>query len=75
MIIDRIENGIAVIEDKGRFIEVNVSELPDDSREGSVLIKCAEGYILDPVCEEERRKAAAELKMRLFRRRKNKNND
>ena len=70
MIIDRIENGIAVIEDDGHFIEADASKLPCGAKEGSVLIRCGEVYVLDPYCEKQRRKAAIELKKRLFRKKK-----
>ncbi len=68
MKIDRIENGIAVIERDGSFFEVSLSELPEGAREGSVLVETQDGYALDTDAEKQRRMAAAQRRMRLFRR-------
>ncbi len=43
--LDRIENGIAVIEDEnGDFTEIPLSELPDGVREGSALTRTDCGF-------------------------------
>lgn len=56
MIVDRIENGIAVIErEDGNFFELPLSELPESVQDGSVLIANCEGYALDNLATKERR--------------------
>jgi len=58
LIVDRIEAGFAVCEDKGgTSAHVALSELPRDVREGDCLRKDDGCYIID-VEETARRKAA-----------------
>lgn len=62
-IIDRIEDGIAVIESKsGEVIELPKNALPKSAREGQCLIKEGDGYIIDKAATEKRR---AEMRSRL----------
>lgn len=69
MTIDRIENGIAVIENEdGGMSEIPLSELPDTVREGSVIVKTAGGYIHDRETEGLRRKRLSERTRRIFKR-------
>jgi hypothetical protein len=67
MVIDRIENGIAVVEDGGRMTEIPLAELPKGAKEGSVLKKTKDGYELDLQTEAEMRKKLAERTRRLFK--------
>ena len=48
LIIDRFENGFAVVEDgeSGEIFDIPVSNLPAGAREGSVLKRTESGYIL-----------------------------
>lgn len=68
MIIDRFEGDIAVIETDGGMIEVNVSELPDNAREGDVLALENGRYTVDCEASEERRRKASDRLQRLFER-------
>jgi len=62
-IIDRIEDGIAVIESKsGEIIELPKTALPKGAREGQCLIKKGDGYIIDKAGTEKRK---AEMRSRL----------
>jgi len=64
-IIDRIEDGIAVLENKsGEIIELPRKDLPKGAREGQCLIKEGEGYAIDRAGTEKRK---AEMKARLDR--------
>ncbi len=57
MVVDRIENGYAVIEKKdGTFFELPLSELPFDVHEGCVLVRNCEGYALDLIAEKKLRR-------------------
>ena len=68
MIVDRIENGMAVIErENGTFLEIPLSELPESVHEGCVLVSNCEGYALDIVAERELRKRNALLTSQLFK--------
>lgn len=65
--VDRIENGIAVIEgDDGAFFQLPASQLPHGVREGSVLRRTQDGFVLDPEAERERRHMLYEKTKRLF---------
>lgn len=68
MIIDRIEGDIAVVEcDDGSFTEFALSRLPKGAREGSVLVRCGDGFILDTEKENSLRQAAAERTRSIFK--------
>lgn len=65
--VDRIENGIAVCEDdEMNIIRLPVSSLPQGTKEGSVLIKEADGWQLDAESERERRENIMRLQKKLF---------
>lgn len=69
LIVDRIENGIAVLEkDDLSVVEVALSALPDGTKEGSVILQNEDGsYNLDLTEEEARRKRLLELQKNLFK--------
>ena len=68
MIVDRIENMIAVIErEDGTFFELPLSELPEGVCEGCVLVQNCEGYAVDMQTTEERRKRNAMRTHSLFK--------
>ena len=56
-IIDRIEDGIAVLECQttGDIIEIPKSDLPKTAREGHVLMKDGDGYAIDREATQRRR--------------------
>lgn len=70
--IDRIEDGIAVMDSEGgERITVPVGRLPDRVRDGSVLILMPDGVFLhDCATETERRRALSERFSRLKNRNK-----
>lgn len=68
MIIDRFEGELAVIETDGGMIEINVSELPENAREGDVLVLENGRYAVDSEATEQRRKNASDRLRRLFER-------
>ena len=59
--IDRIENGIAVIEFNGSTFDVPVSSLPDGIKEGMVLSIC-----IDKDAENKKRQQARSLMDSMF---------
>ena len=62
-VIDRIEEGIAVLEsDSGEKMEVPLSCLPSGAHEGSCLRPCERGFALDEE-EEAARKRRIERKL------------
>ena len=69
MVVDRIEEGVAVIiADDGTRFELPLESLPEGAREGSVLKQTAHGLEPDPD-EEELRRRMAERTRRLIRKR------
>ncbi|MGN0467631.1 MAG: DUF3006 domain-containing protein [Acutalibacteraceae bacterium] len=69
LIVDRIENKIAVCEAEDCIhVEIALSELPEGTHEGSVLVKKADGtYVLDKQQEEKRRSEMLSLQENLFK--------
>lgn len=55
IIVDRIEEGIAVAYSDDIRLEIPVSELPHDIHEGSVLLKNGTKWACDYKAEEQRR--------------------
>lgn len=53
--IDRFEEKFAVCEDRetGQMININRSELPEDVKEGSIIMLTEEGYRIDKDMQEE----------------------
>lgn len=69
MVVDRIEEGVAVIiADDGMRLEVPLESLPVGTREGSVIKRTPDGFEPDPD-EEELRRRMAERTRRLKRKR------
>lgn len=67
-IVDRIEDGIAVLEREDlAHIEVSSDELPDGVREGSVLIFDGVSYTFDMDEETLRKKRIYEKQQSLFK--------
>lgn len=59
--VDRIEEGIAVLDDNGKMINVPLYELPFGTKEGSLLVRTEKGFALDPVTEKILRSEMAQL--------------
>lgn len=67
IIVDRIEEGFAVVYFGDEKRVIPLSELPEGVREGSVLKQSSEGFVLDPEAEAERRKHISQKMRRLFK--------
>lgn len=66
LIVDRITEGIAVLEKEDRsHIEVSLTEIGIDIKEGSSLLFDGKRYSADKASEEERRKRIFEMQERL----------
>ena len=65
-VIDRIENSIAVCEslDTGDKLEITVSDLPKGVKEGDMIQKDGDGYVVNAEATKQRK---AELSGRLDR--------
>ena len=68
LIVDRIVGNVIVLEKKDRsHIEVALSEIGFEVREGSVLLFNGEVYTADRVSEDERRKKLFAMQEKLKR--------
>lgn len=66
-IVDRLEGEIAVLEIEGsRFEDVPLSQLPEGTRQGSVLFGEPGSWRLDAKAEQDRLRVNADLMKRLF---------
>ncbi len=67
-IVDRIENGVAVlVDDNGETLEISAKLLPEGAKESDALTKEKEGFVL---CENERKireEKAKKLLEKLFK--------
>lgn len=61
LIIDRFENGFAICEDEnGEFFGIDIKEVPQSAKEGSVLTINQEGHLT--LNEEETKKRTQSIK-------------
>ncbi len=67
MTVDRIENGTAVIDDNGKRVEIPLSELPEGTREGSLLQRKNGELFLDFEAAQKQRKELAKKTDTLFK--------
>lgn len=67
IIVDRIEEGIAVVFFGQEKRLIPVSELPEGVHEGSVLKETEKGLVPDPEAEETRRRQISDKMRRLFK--------
>lgn len=66
-VIDRFENNIAVLETDGVITEIDSSQLPENAREGDVLIQNDGVWTVDVSATEKRRAEIREIMKRLMR--------
>lgn len=66
LVLDRFEGEFAVIEDNGVIKNIPRELLAEDIKEGSVIVKKGEKYILDKENSAARRKKISELQNSLF---------
>ncbi|MDE5834353.1 MAG: DUF3006 domain-containing protein [Ruminococcus sp.] len=66
-VIDRFENNIAVLESDGVIIETDRSLLPENAREGDVVVETDGQWTVDVSATEERRTQIRELMKRLMK--------
>lgn len=66
IIVDRIEEGFAVVCIGELRRDIPLSELPEGAHEGSVLKETDSGYQLDLPAEQERRRRLSERTKRIF---------
>lgn len=65
--IDRIEENIAVCEgDDGNVLKLKLDELPENIREGEIIVRTENGYTIDSDETSARRKKMAEMQKKLF---------
>lgn len=67
IVVDRIEEGTAVVYFGDIRRDIPLRDLPEGVREGSILRETPDGYTFDEQAEQERRKALAEKMRRLFK--------
>lgn len=68
MVIDRIENGYAVIENEGIMLDIPLSQLPDGVKEGDMLTFENGIYFRDELAAAEHRKKISAKLENLFKR-------
>lgn len=68
MVIDRIENGYAVIENEGIMLDIPLSQLPDGVKEGDVLTFENGIYFRDELAAAEHREKISAKLENLFKR-------
>ncbi len=69
--VDRIEENIALCEDDdGNALKLPLNELPQNIREGDIIEKTENGFIIDADETQLRRKKMAELQRNLFGKKK-----
>jgi len=62
LIVDRFEGDFAVCENENKeMINVCRSELPADVKEGDVLLKMNDKYVIDTAATEERKKKISRM--------------
>jgi hypothetical protein len=67
--IDRVDSGIAVCEnlETGKSIEIAMTSLPKGAKEGDVIRKDGDGYIIDSALTEQRKTELSDRLDRLFK--------
>lgn len=69
--VERIEENIAICEDDlGKTIKLSLDELPENIREGDMIVRTENGYTIDSDETSVRRKKMAEMQKKLFNKKK-----
>lgn len=66
IIVDRFEETLAICEENGNMLTVLISDLPENTVEGSILILTENGWIIDEKATEDRRNMLFCLQNSLF---------
>lgn len=69
VIVDRIEEAYAVCESGNGPVTLPLAQLPEELREGDVLVCGPEGWRIDRQATDDRRAAMVRKSRRIFRRR------
>ena len=65
--VERIEENVALCEDDlGKTVKLRLDELPENIREGDIIEKTENGFIIDSDETQLRRKKMAEMQKKLF---------
>lgn len=65
--VERIEENIALCEDDlGKTVKLRLDELPENIREGEIIVRTENGYTIDSDETSARRKKMAEMQKKLF---------
>lgn len=67
IVVDRIEEDIAVVYFGEEKVNIPLSELPEGIHEGTVLRRTPDGLLPDPEAEAQRRREIAEKVHRVFK--------
>ncbi|MGN0650143.1 MAG: DUF3006 domain-containing protein [Oscillospiraceae bacterium] len=67
IIVERIEENIAVLESDGKTLIVPLNKLPNAVHEGSVLVKIAGGFAIDEQAEKKRHSLLTAKRHRIFK--------
>lgn len=69
--VERIEENIALCEDDlGETVKLRLDELPENIREGEIIVRTENGYTIDSDETSVRRKKMAEMQKKLFNKKK-----
>ena len=65
--VERIEENIALCEDDlGKTVKLRLDELPENIREGEIIVRTENGYTIDSDETSARRKKMAEMQRNIF---------
>ena len=65
--VERIEENVALCEDDlGKTVKLRLDELPENIREGEIIVRTENGYTIDSDETSARRKKMAEMQKKLF---------
>ena len=65
--VERIEENVALCEDDlGKTVKLRLDELPENIREGDIIVRTENGYTIDTDETSVRRKKMADMQKKLF---------